>query len=143
MQVMGVRILPVVVAALAIYAVGFVIYGVLVAPETWMEMARISTEEMEAVGTSRMPLSPIMPLMIAFGIGLAIHWRGAAGTVAGIATGFWLALFLLVAGRMYNYVYGVEGLDNFALDAAHLLLNGVVGGAVLGAWPAAKAESNA
>ncbi len=135
MQIAGIKILSVLVAAVAIYAVGFIIYGFLVPSETWMAWSGISPQEMEAIGMSRMPLSPIMPLMIAMGIAFAVKWREASDLLSGISTGFWMALFLLVGGRLYGYVYGVEGLDILGLDTLHLLLNGVTAGAVLGAWP--------
>ncbi len=135
MQIFGIKILSILVAALAIYAVGFIIYGVLVPSETWMAWSGISAQEMEAVGMSRMPLSPIMPLMIATGVAFAIKWREASDLMSGVSTGFWMALFLLVGGRLYGYVYGVEGLDILGLDTLHLLLNGVAAGAVLGVWP--------
>jgi hypothetical protein len=138
MEFNGIRPAPVLVAAIATYAVGFVIYGLLVPPETWMQWSGISQDEMDAVGMSRMPFSPVMPLMIALGTALAIRWRGATGVAAGAATGFLMALFFLVGGRLYGYVYGVEGLSILALDVVHLLLNGVAAGAVLGAWPAKK-----
>ena len=44
-----------------------------------------------------------------------------------------MALFLLVGGRLYGYVYGVQGESILALDSIHLLLDGIVAGAVLGA----------
>jgi hypothetical protein len=127
-------------AALAVYAVGFVIYGLLVPPETWMQWSGITAEAMDAVGMSRMPLSPVMPVMIALGVAVALRWREARGLAAGASTGFIMALLFLVGGRLYSYVYGVEGLTILALDAVHLLLNGVVAGAVLGAWPAPKPD---
>lgn len=140
MELNGIRLVPVLVAAIAIYAVGFVIYGLLVAPETWMLWSGITEEEMNAVGMSRMPLSPVMPLMIALGVAVALRWRSASGIAAGASTGFIMALLFLVGGRLYGYVYGVEGLTILALDTVHLLLNGVIGGAVLGAWPARDSD---
>lgn len=138
MQTNGVSPVAVLVAAIAAYAVGFVIYGLVVPAETWMQWSGITQEEMDAVGMSRMPLSPIMPIMIAYGMALAIKWRGVQGLAAGVSTGFLMALLFLVGGRLYNYVYGIEGANLLALDTAHLLLNGVVAGAVIGAWPRKK-----
>jgi hypothetical protein len=135
MQVLGVNPVAVVVAAVAAYAVGLVIYGFLVPAQTWMAWSGIDPAAMAAVGMSRMPLSPVMPLMIAWGMALALRWRGARGAVAGATTGLAMAFFFLVGGRLYSYVYGVEGIEILALDTVHLLLNGVAAGAVLGAWP--------
>ncbi len=138
MEFQGIRLVPVLIAAIATYAVGLVIYGLLIPTETWLLWSGITPEQMNSVGMSRMPLSPIMPLMIALGTAVAVKWRGATGLAAGASTGFIMALLFLVGGRLYSFVYGVEGLNILALDVAHLLLNGVAAGAVLGAWPARK-----
>jgi Protein of unknown function (DUF1761) len=128
------RPLPILLAALAVYATGFVIYGLLVPPETWMAWAGIPPAEMAALGTSRMIFSPAMPLLIATGTAAVLTWRGSRGALPGALTGLALAFFFLVGGRLYGYVYGVEGLNILLLDSAHLLLNGLAAGAVLGAW---------
>jgi hypothetical protein len=135
MQIHGVNPVAVVVAAVASYAVGLIIYGFLVPADTWMLWSGIDKVDMDAIGASRMPLSPVMPLMIAWGVSLAVKWRGVRGLAGGVSTGFLMALFFLVGGRLYGYVYGVQGLEILALDTAHLLLNGVAAGAVVGAWP--------
>lgn len=135
MQVSGLKLSAILVGAIAIYATGFIIYGFLIPAETWMAWSNISQIEMERVGMSRMPLSPIMPIMITIGVALVVKWRQIDSIGAGAITGLWLALFFLVGGRLYNYVYGVEGLNILALDTVHLLLNGLVAGAVLGGWP--------
>ncbi len=135
MQDYRVNPVAVLIAAVAVYAVGFVIYGLIVPPETWMRWSGITQADMDAIGASRMPLSPVMPLMISFGTALTLKWRGASGLAGGAGTGFLMALLFLVGGRLYSFVYGVEGIEVVALDSAHLLLNGVVAGAVIGAWP--------
>lgn len=135
MQINGINPVAVIVAAIAAYAMGLVIYGFLVPSETWMLWSGIDKAVMDAIGASRMPLSPVMPLMIAWGVALALKWRGVRGLSGGMSTGFLMALFFLVGGRLYGYVYGVQGTEILVLDTAHLLLNGLAAGAVLGAWP--------
>lgn len=134
MQIGGLKVLAVFSAALAVYLTGFIIYGLLLPSETWMAWSNISAEELEAVGTSRMPFSVLMPILIAIGVGLAVKWRHADSLAMGASTGIMLGFFLLVGGRLYGYVYGVEGINILLVDSVHLLLNGLVAGAVLGVW---------
>ena len=56
--------MAVLVAAIAIYAIGFVIYAMLIPEPTWMAMSGM-TEAEKATAMSRMMYSPIMPIMIA------------------------------------------------------------------------------
>lgn len=135
MQSNGINLIAVLVAAIAVYAVGFVIYGLVIPPETSMQWSGITQGEMDAVGMARMPMSPLMPLMISYGTALAIKWRGAGSLAGGALTGLLMALLFLVGGRLYSFVYGVEGVEVLILDSVHLLLNGIVAGAVIGAWP--------
>lgn len=134
MRVFGIKWLALLAAAMAVYITGFIIYGALVPTETWLAWSDISQEDMDRVGTSRMIYSALMPVMIAIGVGLVIKWRGVSSVSEGISTGFILALLFLVGGRLYGFIYGVEGFEILLLDTLHLLLNGVVAGAVLGGW---------
>lgn len=134
MQICGIKWLALLAAALGVYVTGFVIYGLLVPQETWMAWSNISTADMERVGSSRMAYSAIMPVMISIGVGLVIKWRALDSAVAGASTGAVMALLFLVSGRLYNYVYGVEGIEIFLVDAGHLMLNGIIAGAILGGW---------
>ena len=72
--------------------------------------------------------------MIAIGVGLVVKWRQIDSLAQGASTGLLMAFLFLVGGRLYNYVYGVEGLDILLLDSTHLLMNGLIAGAILGAW---------
>jgi hypothetical protein len=131
MRVNGLNVFAIAAAAVAIYAIGFVIYG-LVFQEQWMAWA--GYDQASFAGQEwRMAISPVMPILIAIGVALVMKWRNASGLAAGAATGFWLGLFFLVGSRLYGFAYGVEPAELLALDSAHLLLNGLVAGAVIGA----------
>ena len=60
----GINWLAVVVSAVAIYAIGFVIYAMLIPEESWMAMSGM-TEESKAMAISRMPFSVVMPILTA------------------------------------------------------------------------------
>lgn len=140
MRIGGSGVLAVFVAAVVVWLIGFLIYG-LVFSDLWLGLQGLTKETAatEFAGAEwRMALSPIMPIVIAAGVALVMGWRGASGLMGGVTTGFLVALFFLVAGRLYTFVYSAESPGLFFMDSAHLLLNGVAAGAVLGAWPKPK-----
>ncbi|MEO7654226.1 MAG: DUF1761 domain-containing protein, partial [Sphingomicrobium sp.] len=134
MRAGGLNWLAVFVAAIAIYAIGFIIYGLLIPAETWMAMSGISAAEMEAVGASRMPFSVVMPLMTA--IFLAVLFK--LGRVVDAATGAQWAVVVALASAiptlLYGWVYGVGPFDATLIDSGHLLLGHVAAGTILGVW---------
>jgi hypothetical protein len=134
MRVLGVKLVPLLAATAAIYAIGMLIYGLLFS-EAWLAWSGRTEADFKGLEW-RMALSPVMPIMIALGLGLLMRGRGVSGLAAGAKLGALAGLFFLVAGRLYNFVYGIEPPELLMLDGAHLLLNGVVGGAVLGAMKA-------
>lgn len=134
MRVMGLKAGPVLVAALAVYTVGFVIYG-LVFSAQWMAWSG-HTEASLAGQEWRMALSPVMPFMIVLGIGLLIKDRGIASWLPGLKLGLLAGLLFLVASRLYMFVYGNEPVQLLALDSAHLMLDAAIAGAILGAMKA-------
>ncbi len=136
MRVMGIKLIPLIVASVVIYSVGALIYGVLFSTQ-WMALSGY-TPEMLAGEQWRMALSPIMPIMIALGVGVLIKDRGITTWMAGLRLGTMVGLFFLVAARLYNFAYGNEPLGLLLMDSAHLLANGMIAGAVLGAMKAAE-----
>jgi hypothetical protein len=130
----GINWLAVVAAAVAIYAIGFVIYGLLVPAETWMAWSGVSAEDIEAVGSSRMPFSVVMPLMTAIFMAVIFKWAQVAGASDGAKWGAVVALASAVPALMYGWVYGIGPAEMTLVDSGHLLLGHVAAGAVLGAW---------
>jgi hypothetical protein len=135
MRFFGLKPVPVAVSAVAIYAVGFLIYGVVFANQ-WMALAGY-TEASFAGQEWRIALSPIMPILITLGVGFLVKDRGICTAMAGIKLGAMVGLFFLVATRLYTLAYGTEPVALFALDSAHLMLNAVLAGGILGAMKAA------
>lgn len=131
MRIMGLNVVACLIAAIAMYAVGALVYGVLFS-DVWMGLSGY-TPELLAPYMWKMALSPIMPILGAIGIAVAIRWRKAEGPAAGAATGVLVCLFFAFTARLYMYVYGPEPEGLLALDAAHLFASYAVGGAILGA----------
>jgi hypothetical protein len=132
MRVMGHNVFAIVVAAIAIWAIGFLLYVVLFQAQ-WMAWMGVTEEQMQQ-DNGRMPFMVVMPFLQAIGLSLAVKWRNAPGWMGGLMTGVLLAIFLTIAGRMYGWVYSFEATELFGLDSMHFLLTHAVAGAILGAW---------
>jgi hypothetical protein len=134
MRAAGINWLAVIVAAIAVYAIGFVIYGLVVPEQWWMTASGITQQEVDALGASRMPFGVVMPLMTA-GF-LAVLFK--LGRVAGAATGAKWAVVVALASAiptlLYGWVYGTGPFEVTLIDSAHLLLGHVAAGAILGGW---------
>jgi hypothetical protein len=129
----GINWLAVLVAAIAIYAIGFVIYAMLIPEPTWMAMSGM-TEAEKATAMSRMMYSPIMPIMIAVFMAVLFKWGQVADAMSGIRWGAVIALASAIPTMLYGWVYGGLSTDMTMVDCGHLLLGHVAAGAILGGW---------
>ena len=129
----GINWLAVLVAAIAIYAIGFIIYVLAIPEETWMAMSGM-TEAQKDVAMSRMVFFPVMPIMIAVFLALLFKW----GQVATISKGMqWAAVVALASAIptiLYAWVYGGGTTEMTMVDGAHLLLGHLAAGGILGGW---------
>jgi len=132
MRYNGHNVLAIAVAAIAIWAIGFLIYVVLFSEQwtAWMQM----TEAEISADNGHMPFMVVMPILQAIGISLVIKWRDQPGWMAGVIAGLLMAVFFSIAARMYGWVYSFEMTELFGLDSLHFLLTHAVAGAILGAW---------
>jgi Protein of unknown function (DUF1761) len=134
MKIFGYNALAILAAAVAIYVVGFVIYGVLLTPEAWMAASGITKEQMDGVGVSRLPYSPIMPIFTAIGMAILFRWANVAGSASGIKYGFLIAMLSAVPALWYGWVYGVGPASGTIIDSVHLITGHVLAGAILARW---------
>lgn len=134
MRVLGLKAPALAAAAVAVYATGVLIYGVLFSAQ-WMALSGYTAESF-AGQEWRMALSPVMPAVIAVGMGLLVRDRGITTWQAGLRLGLMVGICFLVTARAYNFVYGTEPVGLLALDSLHLLLNGAAAGAILGGMKA-------
>ena len=134
MRAAGINWLAVLAAAIAFYAIGFVIYGLLIPPETWMAWEGVTEAEMQAVGQSRMAFSPVMPLMTAIFMAVLFKWAQVAGASKGAQWAAVVAMASAVPAMLYGWVYGIGPIDVTIVDVSHLFLGHVAVGAVLGGW---------
>jgi len=129
----GIHWLAVIAAAIAIYALGFVIYGLLVPAETWMALTGMTDAE-KATAMTRMPFSVVMPIMTAVFMAVLFKWGAVADAMKGAQWGLVVALASAVPTMLYGWVYGGLSTDMTMIDASHLLLGHIAAGAILGGW---------
>lgn len=130
----GINWLAVVVAAIAIYAIGFVIYGLVIPADTWMAWEGETQAEVAGVGDSRMPFGVVMPLMTAIFMAVIFKWAQVSGASNGAKWAAVLALASAVPAEMYAWVYGTGLVQITLVDSVHLLLGHVAAGTILGGW---------
>lgn len=129
----GINWLAVLVAAIAIYAIGFVIYAMLIPEPTWMAMSGM-TEAEKATAMSRMMYSPLMPILTAVFMAVLFKWGQVADAMSGIRWGAVIALASAIPTMLYGWVYGGLDTNMTMIDCGHLLLGHVTAGAILGGW---------
>jgi Na+/melibiose symporter-like transporter len=129
----GIHWLAVIAAAIVTYAIGFVIYAVLIPMESWMAMTGM-TEAEQATATSRMMFSPIMPILTAVFMAVLFKWGAVADAMKGAQWGLVVALASAVPTMLYGWVYGGLNTDMTVIDVSHLLLGHIAAGAILGGW---------
>ena len=134
MRIAGMNVIAILAAAIAIYAVGFVLYGLLLDPETWMASAGITKEQMDAVGMARMPYSVVMPLATAIGMAILFKWGNVTGMANGVRWGALVACLSAIPALWYGWVYGVGPMSGTLIDSGHLLVAHGIAGAILASW---------
>ena len=134
MRAGGINWLAVLAAAMAFYAVGFVIYGMLVPEETWMAWEGTSQAEIDSVGESRMPFGVVMPLMTAAFMAVLFKWGSVRSARDGAMWAIVVALASAIPAMLYAWVYGTGPIQITAVDSLHMLVGHAVAGAVIGGW---------
>jgi hypothetical protein len=129
----GINWLAVIAAAVAVYALGFVIYGMLIPEESLTAMSGI-TESEKAVAMSRMMFSPVMPVLTAVFLAVLFKWGQVASAMKGAQWAMVVALASAIPTCLYGWVYGGASTDMTLLDSTHLLLGHIAAGAILGGW---------
>jgi len=133
MRAGGINWLAVIAAAVAVYAIGFIIYGMVI-PEDRMIAMTGMTEADVAVAESRMALGILMPLATALFLAVLFKWGGVQTISRGAQWAAVVALASAIPTVWYGFVYGGLPAEMSVMDSAHLLLGHVAAGAILGGW---------
>lgn len=132
MRMMGHNVLAIIVAAIAIYAIEFVIFALAMTPEQYQALSGYAADS--AAGMARMPFGIIPPVLAAIGLSCAVKWRNKAGWMAGVTTGVIVAICFGVGVSLYSFAYGPNSPAFIGVDLAHFVVAYGVAGAILGAW---------
>jgi purine-cytosine permease-like protein len=131
--IVGDNWLAILAAAVAFYAVGFVIYGA-VFSSLWMKLSGYNKDELKP-HMWKMAISPIMPILAAIGLSIVFKLAGVTSLAAGIVLAVEIWFFLILSTRLYSFVYSPEKSGLLVMDAIHLLLGYLVAGSIIAAWP--------
>lgn len=130
-KLLGVNILGAALAAIAMFFIGFLWYGVLF-QDIWLAARGYTAEDMAAANPAWMAGGFVIELFAAFGIG----WLMSRHNISqlGTAVMFAIPLSLLIAVPMvsYEFVYGLQhSVPGWIVDTTHVIATFVVGAAVL------------
>lgn len=132
-MIVGDNWLAILVAAIAIYAVGFIIYGA-VFSALWLKLSGYTREQLQP-HMWKMAISWIMPALTAIGLALILKLSRVDNLAAGLIVSLQVFVFIVLPARLYSFVYSPEKAGLLVMDAIHLLLGTLAAGAIISAWP--------
>lgn len=124
--------MAVLTAAGAIYAVGFLIYGV-VFTGLWLRLSGYTKEQLQP-HTWKMAVSPVMPILTAIGLAILFKLTRVDNLAMGVLLAAQVWFFIVLSTRLYSFVYSPEKAGLLIMDAVHLLLGYIAAGAIIGGW---------
>ena len=127
---LGLKLVPVIVATLVFWFMGFLWYGVLF-NDVWMVEQGVSASD--AGGFDVYMLGGILiTLMQVVGIGLVLKWKGDSDVVAAIKTTGLLWLLIALPFVSYAFLYlPVHSSTLLVIDASHLFVGWLAAAAIL------------
>jgi len=131
--VVGDNWVAIIVAAVAIYAIGFIIYGA-VFSKLWMQLSGYTKEQLQP-HMWKMTVSWIMPILTAIGLAILLKLARVDNLATGVVISFQLFVFIVLPVRLYSFVYSPERPGLLVMDSIHLLLGFLAAGAIISAWP--------
>ncbi len=129
-NIFGLKLIPVALATIAFWMLGYVWYGV-VFMNAWMAGHGLTADD--ASGFDIYMVGGILTTFVqVVGIGLVLKWRSAAdlGSALKTAVTLWLVFGLPIT--MYAYLYlPAHNSTLLMIDASHLLVGWVVSAAIM------------
>ena len=130
-RIAGVNLVGILLAALVMWVLGFVFYGVLFS-DAWMAGNGYTEAMFEGQSQLWMPAGFRIPLILAYGLGWHMKQKNIKTLKTAVLFGLWLALLIGVPLMMYNYVYSPShSWQVLLIDSAHTVVTFVAGAAVL------------
>lgn len=130
-KLMGVNLLGALLAAVAMFFVGYVFYGALF-QSVWMASNGYTEEMLQAGNPAWMGAGFLISLVLSFGIGYFMRKRGISGVAAAIQFAAALAIVIGFPLLSYGFVYGAyHSVPGLLVDWGHTFVGFVVAAAVL------------
>ncbi len=129
-NIFGLKLVPVLVATLAFWMLGFVWYGV-VFMDAWMAGHNIPADG-DASFDIYMMGGILITFMQVIGIGLVLKWRDVGAVDVAIKTALTMWLLIALPLMMYAYLYvPAHNSTLLMIDASHLLVGWVISAVIL------------
>lgn len=127
----GLKPLPVILATVAFYIVGFLWYG-LIFQEIWMTEQGVTEED---AGSPLWMLGGfIITLMQVIGLGMILKWHNGSGVGDAVKAVGLLWLLFALPFVLYAYIYNpAHSFPLLLVDASHLLVGWIAAAVVLAA----------
>ena len=130
-RVAGVNPSGVALAALAMWFVGFLWYGVIFA-DVWMEALGITSDDFAGQSPLWMAAGFLIELVLAFGLAWLIKRMDVAGVGACVLTCLVVAVLIAVPVLAYQLVYQpLHSVAAWLIDTTHVLATFAAAGAIL------------
>jgi len=128
-RIFGHNLLFFILAGLAFYIFGFLMYGVIFG-EYWMEIANVSPDH--APAPWKMGLGFVIPFVSTAGIAALASKLGKSDLMGYVKLGVLLAIFFPIMAMAYGYAYGdTYNIRMFTMDSVHMIIGYAIAGAVL------------
>ncbi len=130
-KIAGVNLLGIALAALAMWMIGFVWYG-LIFSDAWMGAHGYTEEMFEGQSPLWMPAGFVISLLLAYGLGWHMKQKAITKLNTAMLFGLWLALLIGVPLMMYAYVYSPShSWELLLIDGSHTVVTFVAACAVM------------
>ncbi len=130
-NIFGLKLIPVLLASIAFYAIGYVWYDVLF-KDLWMAAAGVTAADFEGVNPIWMIGGFVITLLQVIGIGLVLRWRGVSGAIPAVQTGLIIWALFALPFVHYAYIYTpTHDSTLLMIDASHMLVGWVVSAVIL------------
>jgi hypothetical protein len=128
-KLFGLNLVPVLVASVAFFVVGFLWYGVIFS-DAWMAAQGVT--EADAGSPVWMVGGFVITIMQVVALGLILKWRNIAGPSPAVQTALVLWLLLALPFTLYAYFFiPAHNATLLMIDASHLLVGWGLAAAVL------------
>ena len=130
-KIAGINVVAVIVAAIVIYAVGFLWYGVLFS-DAWVSAMGYTEAELQESSPAWMAVGFVISLLTAIGLAVALRWNAIASPASAARRAGVLWLFFGLPFCMYGWVYDpAHSTTLLLIDASHLFVGWVAAAIVL------------